>query len=43
VQRLVTDYGFGVALRKAKKLFLAKHQTNFPKWHKQKNENNHNG
>ena len=38
VHCLVTDYGFSFALRKAKKLFLAKHQTNFPKRNR-KNDN----
>ena len=38
VHCLVTDYCFSFALRKAKKLFLAKHQTKFPKRYKENNK-----
>jgi hypothetical protein len=36
VHCLVTDYSFSFALRKDKKHFLEKHQTNFPKRYKKK-------
>ena len=39
---LLQNCGFSAALRKAKKLFLAKHQANFPKRYK-KNRKYHNG
>jgi hypothetical protein len=35
---LLQNYGFSFALRNAKKLFIAKHQTNFPK-RQRKNDN----